>query len=68
MRECSFRKNETDSDGKPKLSKRTNGYFHQWGLDYANFGDGTINYSVAIVEDLYGQTYLVVPITVQFAQ
>lgn len=65
MRECSFRRTVVIED-KVKLADREDGYFHQWGLDHADFGNGSQTFSIAIVEDKNRRAHLVAPETIQF--
>lgn len=42
-------------DGKWQTEEFSLGYFHQWGVNYEEIGEGPGNYSVAIVELLDGR-------------
>ena len=43
------------------------GYFHQWGVNYEEFGDvGVGNTTVAIIEDSQGEIHMIYPEQVTF--
>lgn len=37
-------------NGKPEKKKIGEAVFHEWGLDYNEFSEGAVSYSIAIIE------------------
>ncbi len=65
LRPCTFYPtNWTDEDMLREAKRK--GYFHYWGQNYEEFTDGQGNFTVAIVEDITGQIFEVLPIHIDF--
>ena len=60
-------------DSEKKEPIKSEGYFHEWGIDYEEYQSpvepwpiSTVQHSVGIVEDESGKIHLVHPSNIQF--
>lgn len=58
LRPCEFKiyieHKEVERKG-PRETKWIPGFFHLWGLDYEEFQDGAVSFTIGIVEDMGGR-------------
>ena len=59
-------KTRVEGTGGFEIDFKSKGLFHQWGVNYEEFENGAVNYTIAIVELSDGTIEEVLPCNIQF--